>query len=220
MGTSIVFGSVKGGVGKTTTTANIASMLVNRGMSVGILKSDRNPDMLNWSEDRKENELPVIPVHEAYGDISKEIKKLSARYDVLLIDCAGHDSAEFRSALTVADTLITLVKPSSKFERNTLTELTEKVRTAQRANPGLQPWVLLTRIETNKNTKVKAAIELDKLLRSDPVWIQPLKTRLSNLDIFESACNEGAGVHDVARGNSLGTAKAQLEMIGQEIGII
>lgn len=73
-------------------------------------------------------------------------------------------------------------------------EMSEKnVGNFQLFEIGLQPWVLLTRIETNKNTKVKAAIELDKLLRSDPGWIQPLKTRLSNLDIFESACNEGPG---------------------------
>lgn len=91
---------------------------------------------------------------------------------------------------------------------------------AQSANPKLQPWVLFTRIETNKPTKVKDAIELDRFLRSDPVWIQPLKTRLSALDIYESACNEGAGVHDVARGNSLGKAKGQIELFAQEIGVM
>lgn len=220
MGKAIVFGSDKGGVGKTTTTANTASMLANKGWSVGILKSDKNPDMLIWGEDRQANGLPPVPVHEAYGDISKEIQKLSTRYDYLLVDCAGHDSVEFRSALTVANILITLVKPSSKFERNTLTALTEKVLKAKSVNEKLQPWVLLTRIETNKPSKVKAAIELDKFLRSDSVWIQPLKTRLGALDIFESACNEGAGVHDVARGNSLGPAKAQIELFAQEIGIL
>lgn len=219
MGTVILFGSDKGGVGKTTTTANTASALVNKNKSVGVLKSDKNRDMINWHSDRQANGLPPVPVHEAYGDISKDIKQLSKRYDYLLVDCAGHDSAEFRSALTVADIMITLVKPSSKFERNTLTALTEKVRTAQLVNPSLKPWVLLTRIETNKPSKVKDAIELDKELRSDEIWIQPLRTRLSQLDIFESACNEGAGVHDVARGNSVGKAKAQIELFLNEIGI-
>jgi chromosome partitioning protein len=220
MGKSAVFGSDKGGVGKTTTVTNVASALANKGKSVGILKSDKNRDLINWSAKRQENGLPPVPVYEAYGDISKEIKRLSSIHETLLVDCAGHDSQEFRSALTTADILITLVKPSSGFERDTLTDVTEKVRKAQTVNPSLQPWVLLTRIETNKPSKVKDAIELDKLLRSDPVWIQPLRTRIAALDIFESACNEGAGVHDVARGTSLGKAKGQIELFAQEIGIL
>ncbi|EFN8966731.1 peptidyl-arginine deiminase [Escherichia coli] len=220
MGKSAVFGSDKGGVGKTTTVANVASALVNKGKSVGILKSDKNPDLINWNTKRQQNGLPAVPVYEAYGDISKEIKRLSDLHGILLVDCAGHDSQEFRSALTVADILVTLVKPSSGFERDTLTDVTDKVRKAQSVNTRLQPWVLFTRIEANKPSKVKDAIELDKLLRSDPVWIQPLRTRISALDIFESACNEGAGVHDVARGNSLGKAKGQIELFAQEIGIL
>ena len=203
MGKSAVFGSDKGGVGKTTTVTNTASAVASKGKSVAILKSDKNPDLLNWNKKRQQNGLPPIPVYEAYGDISKEIKKLSSIHELVLVDCAGHDSQEFRSAITVADILITLVKPSSRFERDTITDVTEKVRKAQTVNPLLQPWVLFTRIETNKPSKIKDAIELDKLLRSDSVWIQPLKTRLSALDIFENACNEGAGVHDVARGTRL-----------------
>lgn len=220
MGKSVVVASDKGGVGKTTYVANTASALANKGKSVAILKTDKNADMLNWNSKRQANGLPPIPVYEAYGDVSKEIKRLSAHIDTLLVDCAGHDSQEFRSAMTVADTLITLVKPSSSFERDTLTPVTEKVRKAQKVNPDLQPWVLFTRIETNKPSKVKDAIDLDKLLRADLVWIQPLKNRLAALDIFESACNEGAGVHDVARGTSLGKAKGQIELIAKEIGIL
>ncbi|RXA94046.1 peptidyl-arginine deiminase, partial [Yersinia sp. 2105 StPb PI] len=118
------------------------------------------------------------------------------------------------------DTMITLVKASSDFESETLTSVTEKVRMAQKSNSALQPWVLLTRINPSKPRHIKAAIELDKLLRSDSVWIQPLKTRMSELDVFESACNEGAGVHDVSRASSLTKAKAQIELLAQEIGII
>ncbi|KFH75028.1 peptidyl-arginine deiminase [Escherichia coli] len=220
MGKAAVFGSDKGGIGKTTTVANLASAMANKGKSVAILKSDKNPDLLNWNQKRQNNGLPPVPVYEAYGDISKEIQRLKKKFETVLVDCAGHDSQEFRSALTVADILVTLVKPSSSFERDTLTHVTEKVHLAQSANPKLQPWVLFTRIETNKPTKVKDAIELDRFLRSDPVWIQPLKTRLSALDIYESACNEGAGVHDVARGNSLGKAKGQIELFAQEIGVM
>ena len=220
MGIALLISSDKGGVGKSTTTANLASMLVSKGRSAIVLKTDKNNDMLSWYQKRQNNGLPTVPVHEAYGNVSKEITRLSKLCDVLIVDCPGHDSQEFRSALTTADIMITLVKPSSDFESETLTRVTEKVRTAQNTNKKLQPWVLLTRINSSKPRHRRAAIELDKILRSDSVWVQPLKTRLSDLDIFESACNEGAGVHDVNRASSLTTAKAQIELLANEIGLL
>ncbi|EAP2432278.1 peptidyl-arginine deiminase, partial [Salmonella enterica] len=197
MGKILLVASDKGGVGKSTYVANTASMLVNKKRSVIILKTDKNQEILSWNKKRNANGLLSIPVHEAYGNLVNEIKRLSKLCEVLIIDCPGHDSQEFRSALTVADILITLVKPSSDFESETLTTVTEKVRTAQQINPKLQPWVLLTRINTSKPRHRTRAIELDKLLREDSVWIQPLKSRIAELDVFENACNEGAGVHDV-----------------------
>lgn len=59
MGKTAVFGSDKGGVGKTTTVTNTASMLVSKGRTVGILKSDKNNDLFNWNERRKENGLTL-----------------------------------------------------------------------------------------------------------------------------------------------------------------
>ncbi|EHY0578647.1 P-loop NTPase, partial [Salmonella enterica] len=218
MGKILLVASDKGGVGKSTYVANTASMLVNKKRSVIILKTDKNQEILSWNEKRNANGLLPVPVHEAYGNLVNEIKRLSKLCEVLIIDCPGHDSQEFRSALTVADILITLVKPSSDFESETLTTVTEKVRTAQQINPKLQPWVLLTRINTSKPRHRTRAIELDKLLREDSIWIQPLKSRIAELDVFESACNEGAGVHDVSRATSLTAAKAQIELVAQEIG--
>lgn len=215
----ILFASDKGGVGKSTTAANTAVMMVSKGKTVIILKTDKNPDLMTWGELRSEAGLTSIPVHEAYGEVSKDILRLKPMCDVLIIDCAGHDSKEFRSALTVADTLITLIKPSSMFEKGTLTNLTDTVRTAQykHGNSDLKAYVLMTRIKPNK---LQDAIALDEELRSDAVWIQPLKSRLSELDIYENAVNVGAGVHEVERASSLTKAKAQLELVAQEIGLL
>ncbi|EII9261062.1 P-loop NTPase, partial [Salmonella enterica] len=49
MGKSVIYASDKGGVGKTTTVTNTASALVNKSKSVAILKTDKNPDVLNWN---------------------------------------------------------------------------------------------------------------------------------------------------------------------------
>ncbi|EYU13411.1 ParA family protein [Photorhabdus aegyptia] len=218
MGMVIVVISDKGGVGKTTTVANTAVMVQHRGQKVGLLKSDKNPDLMNWRKKRLENGLTDIPVFEAYGNhVAKEIDRIKKFFDVVFVDCAGHDCAEFRSAASVADILLTCVKPSSAFERETLTGLSETINKVRSHNPTLQAWVVQTRVKQNK---IPDAIELDKELRSDPAFVQPLKSRISEFDVFESACNVGAGIHDVARASSLSKAKAQIELMAKEIGLI
>lgn len=215
----LVFASNKGGVGKTTTAINMAVMLKSKNKSVIMLKADANDDLFVWSDFRANTGFPAIPIYEAYGNLSNEIKRLEKLCDVLIVDCAGHDSAEFRSALTVADILLTLVKPSSELEKNTLTKVTETVRRAQlqHGNPDLKAHVLMTRIKPHKS---QAAVSLEQELKSDELWLQPLKNRISELDIFENAVNAGVGVHEVEKASSLGVAKAQIELIAQEIGVI
>lgn len=137
MGKILLVVSDKGGVGKNTYVANTGSMLVNKGKSVIILKTDKNHDLLSWNEKRTDNGLLTIPVHAAYGNVSNEIKRLSKLCEVLIVDCPGHDSQEFRSALTVSDIVVTLVKPSSDFESETLTSVTEKIAPLRKLT---QPW--------------------------------------------------------------------------------
>ncbi|WP_427058297.1 AAA family ATPase (plasmid) [Klebsiella pneumoniae] len=214
----LLFASDKGGVGKTTTVINMAVMLKRKNKSVILVKVDKG-DLFVWSTTREKAGFSAIPIYEAYGNISEEIKRLEKLCDVVIIDCAGHDSSEFRSALTVADVLLTLVKPSSSLEKNTLTNVTKTVRTAQKqhGNPDLKAYVLMTRIKPHK---LQDAVSLEQELKSDEIWLQPLKNRISELDIFENAVNAGVGVHEVEKASSLGTAKAQIELIAKEIGLI
>lgn len=213
----IVFGSNTGGVGKTTTAVNLAVYLQHRGDSVCIIRADKNPDVLEWAERREASGLPGILVRDVRGDIEKTVNACARLVEFIIIDCAGHDSAEFRDALLVSDIVITPVKPSSAIERNTLTALTETVRAAQTVNERLVGHVLMARIDRSRPAKVASAIELDKVLRSDDVWLQPLRVRISDLDVFENAFNIGAGVHDVARASSLNQAKGQIELLAKEI---
>ncbi|WP_407215644.1 hypothetical protein [Enterobacter kobei] len=88
---------IKVGVGKSTYVANTGSMLVNKGKSVIILKTDKNHDLLELERKATDNGLLTIPVHAAYGNVSNEIKRLSKLCEVLIVDCPGHDSQEFRT---------------------------------------------------------------------------------------------------------------------------
>ncbi|HEN3303465.1 TPA: AAA family ATPase [Yersinia enterocolitica] len=211
----IVFASNKGGVGKTTTAVQLAIYQMSKGKRVCIVKADKNDDLFDLQEAREQlgKKLSII---EGFGDLTTTIEKANKGFDVVIVDCAGHDSAEFRTALQVCDVYLCLVKPSSDFETGTLVKITETVRKAEKLNPALRSFVVMTRV---KQSTIGKAIDLEKVLTSDPVWLQPAKTRLSELTVFENACNAGLGVHELARGSSLAKAKAQIELLSAEIGL-
>jgi len=213
---NILFASNKGGVGKTTTLLNIAAWLQRNGKAVCLIKADRNNDIFSFVEKRKEALGQTLPVIEQFGDLAACIERAATKYEFVLVDCAGHDSVEFRTALQVCDLYLCLLKPSSDFEVETLNELTVTVRKAEKLNPKLRSVVVPTRVKPQRFNKV---IELRAALTADPIFIQPVKSYISELSIFEDVCNAGVGVHECSSGSSLSKAKAQIELLCQEVGI-
>ncbi|ELY1197715.1 AAA family ATPase [Salmonella enterica] len=214
----IMLGSHKGGVGKTTLTTHIATLLIKRDKSVIILKGDKNDELSDWLERRTAAGYKPVAIRDVQGNISGEIEKLRKLSDVVIVDTAGYDSIEFRSAISVADILLSPVRPSAQVEVDTIAAMTNVVRKAQElSNPKLQAYIVLARCKTQYgNTD---ASELAKSLASNPLWLQPCKTRISQLDVFEKAFNEGKGVHELKNGSSLAKAKAQIELLTDELGI-
>lgn len=210
-----VFGSDKGGVGKTTITANIAVMLQQNSVSVSLVRTDKNGDLDTWQSLRSDQPVPDIPIMSCYGaNIHKEIEKLHGVTDVILVDTAGHDSAELRSALLVADFFIAPVCPTSMLEVVTLNKLSAIVSEARSKNPKLKAFALLNRCPTSSFNS--DAVKITQYLNDDPQLLSPFKTRISSLKAFEKAINDGLGVHEL-KGKNVNTAKAQLELLLKEI---
>ncbi|RMR11233.1 hypothetical protein ALP90_200114 [Pseudomonas amygdali pv. ulmi] len=210
----ILFGSHKGGVGKTTLIANLAVMLQKKTASVAIVRADKNQDLEVWAGLRAEKDVPDIPVMTCYGDISKDIRKLETVTDVVFVDTAGHDSMELRSALTVADIFLTPVKPSSLLEIATLDGLSSIFREAQKKNSSLQGFTLFNRCPTSSFNN--DAQDLAEYLRTNPEMLPPLRSCVSDLRPYEKAVNQGLGVHEV-RAKNASRAKGQLELLFTEI---
>lgn len=150
-----------------------------------------------------------------YGtNINKEINKLHTIADVILVDTAGHDSVELRSALLTADVFIAPISPTSVLEVVTLNKLSSIAIEAKRENTKLKAFALLNRCPTSSFNN--DAIKVSQYLTEEPNLLPPFKAKISKLNAFEKAINEGLGVHEL-KGKNTGKAKAQLEILLQEI---
>lgn len=209
----LLIGGDKGGTGKTTLAANLAVCLMAKNKSVILVKTDNNNNISDWYEQRKENNLPLMPLIESFGSVEKDLKILSSRADVIIVDTAGYDSKEFRSALKCADRLLSPIRPSSSTEVNSLSKLNEIIIEAQKYNQSLKANVVFYRCKPNNHNE---RIALSEYLKNDEDWIQPLNSFVTFYSVFEKAMESGKGVHEM---QNAGTAKAQIELLINEIGV-
>ncbi len=107
----ITIASLKGGVGKSTITQNLAVCYAHKGNRVAIVDTDTNQSCLEWIEDRDEN-LPSIFVT-GYPDgkaLSQNIANINDDYDIVLIDGTPSLNAITSRIISLADLLIIPVK--------------------------------------------------------------------------------------------------------------
>ncbi|AEG13641.1 MULTISPECIES: ParA family protein [Shewanella] len=140
--TIILVGAQKGGVGKSTIAASIAVELAHSGQDVCIVDADKQQSLSKWHQYRSELEdLPTVNCVSATGNIATTLKDLNQRYGVLVVDVAGRDSIEMRSAMVVADILISPFRPSQA-DLDTIPHLLEMFEQAKVMNPGLNGFLV------------------------------------------------------------------------------
>lgn len=187
----ILIGSQKGGCGKSTMAANIATYLARRGHDTVLVDADRQSTAANWVMDRTaDKSLPVVHCVQKYENIRETLLDLNERYKYLIVDAAGRDSRELRTGMTAADLLIVPFRPSQP-DLDTLPKMQEIISQAKDLNPKLKVYALLTMGPTNP--VIHEIAEANEFLQDYPE-LQMLNTVIRDRKVYRDAMSEGLGV--------------------------
>lgn len=199
----VVVGNEKGGVGKTTTAANLAVACALAGHDVAIVDCDGQRSISGWLDDRKEAGVePYIPGFQLKGRCGKEIVAMKQKYQTLIVDVAGHDSVELREAIIVAN--IWLVPTSvDRYDTDALPTAMQIVRMTE-LGTGIKPNA---RLLINKCSTSIFEQDANKLIQAIGTeagadimdTMPPLTSRLSNRKAYPRSSEFGMGVIEHAQ---------------------
>ncbi|WP_267784965.1 AAA family ATPase [Paenarthrobacter ureafaciens] len=206
----ILVGHLKGGVGKSTLTVNIATELQRQGKDVLILEADPTVRTVsNWAKDREENGHPRIQCVQQTGNLHSVLKDLDKRYDVVLVDAAGKDSKEMRTAMTAAHVLLAPMQPNQT-DLDVTESLVETIEQARDFNPELRVLGLLNRASTH----IFATDVKDSRVYLDEYPELPMaNTVVYDRGAFQKCMDDGRGVVEMKDRKAM----AEIQLLTQEV---
>lgn len=201
----ILVGNKKGGCGKSTTAINICAELVRRGKDVVLVDADRQSTSSRWAIDREGSSESLGQVHciQKYDNLKSTLIDLDGRYEFVIVDPAGHDSIELRSAMLAAHAMLIPFRPSQA-DLDVIPDLVKMIEETKLYNEELKTLGVFNFTPTNPNINEESEA---KLFLSDYPEITLLSTRLYERKVFRDALSEGKGV--VEMNNSKATSEIQ-----------
>lgn len=197
MGKVILLGHQKGGVGKSNTAANLAVAISKErfnGETDDVLLIDADPQatLYRWAQRREElDKVNAFPCIRLDGNVTKQIKRESEKYSYVIVDAAGRDSREMRSAMLAADLMLMPTKASLS-DLELLEHMADTIEAARDYNSDLKVGVFINMSPTNSQSEKKVAKEL---LREFPEFVL-LNTVVSERKAHRDAWSEAVGVHE------------------------
>lgn len=106
---------IKGGTGRTTISTNLAIWLAKQAADILLVDADEQEsasDSTTWRDETHKGALGYTLV-QLTGGVRRQIEQLRPKYDHIVIDTGGRDTASQRAALFVSDVYLLPFAPRS-----------------------------------------------------------------------------------------------------------
>lgn len=200
----LVCGGIKGGSGKSTTAVNLAVIRASQGHDVLLVDADDQETATDFTQLRNEKldgKAGYTSIKLTGAAVRSEVLRLAQKYDDIIIDTGGRDTASQRAAMTVADLLLVPFVPRS-FDVWTIERVASLVHEMQPANPKLRACAFLNRSDSRGQDNAEAAA----VLREAP-GILLLDVAIGTRKAFGNAAAEGLSVTELRPPDEKATAE-------------
>lgn len=205
----ITLANQKGGCGKSTIVLNLAIEFALQRHRVIVFDTDPQGSCYETAQIRDDQEETVqIKVAAIYGNLYQTIEKYDKDYDFAIIDTPPHDNEIVTVATVCSDLIIIPVQDSPLDIRSTKTTV-DLINEAQKLNPDIAPYFLLSRIQTNS----VMARELAQVLKSTYKF-DILETKIANRMAYKYSLIYGQNVSEFS---SKDNAAAEIRALAKEV---
>ncbi|MBP0447797.1 AAA family ATPase [Roseomonas sp. SSH11] len=172
----MIAGGIKGGIGKSTLAANLAVLAARAGQEVLLVDADPQETTATWAAARVEQPgdlAPVTTVSIVGKQIRDELRRLSGKYGVVIVDAGARDTSTQRAALSVAN-MVLLPFPPRGPDLWTLDAVAQTVSDVRTINEGLRAVAFVNRADPigSDNAEAEAAFaEHAEVIEAAPIRV-------------------------------------------------
>jgi chromosome partitioning protein len=208
----LVCGGIKGGVGKTTIATNMAILRSRQGKDVLLVDADDQGTSSDFTAIRNEalDGNAGYTLVKLYGAaVRSEVLRMKDKYDDIVIDVGGRDTAGQRAALSIADVYVVPFLPGS-FDVWTLEPVGALVEEASAFNSNLRSLCCINQAYSRGGDNAEAAT-----IAEETPGLTFVDAPLGNRKAFRNAAAQGLSVVEVKPSDK--RAIAEIETLFQHL---